>query len=210
MPLGVKWFENPQGRSSTNDRYTSENYQKSYSTAVKSSTLKTVKFNSNRLTNGVESGKHMSCNCQEIDSNCDFCNHWSLPDNQDSVSKLNTLCSSQCSILTSSSWKYVSNHSEIGPLLNDGAPYSPIGIVELKLLLDEMNLPFPDVLDLKLAVLQDFTKLQYGNADHSSQARNIIGLIVLTMHSDRGCPVDITHIVLEGSSQWIVGKNVTK
>lgn len=94
--------------------------------------------------------------------------------------------------------------------MHDGAPYSAIGIVELKLLFDEINCLFSDTLDPNPILLRDYSKLRYGNGSHSSRARKILGSIVLTAFSDRKIPINITHIVLEGSSQWVIGKQVTR
>lgn len=99
---------------------------------------------------------------------------------------------------------------EIGPLLDDGAPYSAIGEVELKLMLEENNMQYPEKLNPKPIALDGYTKLPYGSGSHSSKARDIFGSIVLTVLSERKCPVHITHLVLSGSSQWIIGRNVTR
>lgn len=49
----------------------------------------------------------------------------------------------------------------------------------------------------------------YGRGNHSSEVRAIIGAIVLKAQKPEDVPVDITNLVLEGSSQWVLGKNVT-
>lgn len=50
---------------------------------------------------------------------------------------------------------------------------------------------------------------QYGVGAHASQAKPILGSILLDATSDDGVTVKIRHLVIEGSSQWIIGRNVT-
>ena len=97
-----------------------------------------------------------------------------------------------------------------GPLLDDGAPYSAIGQIQLHLLADQIGIS-PN---LKLGAipqsLKGHTHWQYGTGEHASPPRRILGSIVLTATSDKGNPVSITHLVVAGSSQWVLGRNVTR
>ena len=94
----------------------------------------------------------------------------------------------------------------LGPLVDDGAPYSAIGYIELQLLLNSVN----DVeIDPMPSCLENATQWQYGSGEHSSAPRKILGSYVLTLISDNGNEVRIRHLVLDGSSQWVIGKNVT-
>ena len=63
--------------------------------------------------------------------------------------------------------------------------------------------PIPDSLN-------GHTHWQYGKGKHASPARLILGSIVLTVLSDNDRSVCITHLVLDGSSQWVIGQNVTR
>lgn len=53
-----------------------------------------------------------------------------------------------------------------------------------------------------------YSKHKYGSGSHSSLNRKIIGSVVLPLRSELGFPVKITHIVLEGSSQWVIGRKI--
>lgn len=51
---------------------------------------------------------------------------------------------------------------------------------------------------------------QYGSGKHKSEVRRIIGSLFLTAMSDSGNPIRMRHLIVEGSSQWVIGRNVTK
>lgn len=98
----------------------------------------------------------------------------------------------------------------LGPLLDYGAPYSAIGLVELRILLSEMCLSFPESFGPFPHCLKGFTKFQYGKDAHSSKSRKTLGSIVLTATSDTGNEMIIRHIIIDDSSQWIIGKMLPK
>lgn len=102
------------------------------------------------------------------------------------------------------------NSKIIGPLVDDGAPYSAIGMIELKLLRDHLGLNECFELDPVPKTLNGYTQWQYGTGTHASAARDILGSVMISGHSDNGRCVEIRHLVLDGSSQWVIGKNVTK
>ena len=98
----------------------------------------------------------------------------------------------------------------IGPLVDSGAPYSAIGFSELCLLSHHILphwqaelLPIPDSLDGR-------TIWQYGSGTHSSPQRRILGSVFLNIRSDDGDDISIRHLVLDGSSQWVIGRNVLR
>ena len=103
------------------------------------------------------------------------------------------------------------NHqaNNLGPLLDDGAPYSAIGFVELQLLRQHIGLTTEPNINPIPSSLQGHTHWQYGTGRHSSAARRILGSIVLNALTDTGTTVNIRHLVLDGSSQWVIGRNVT-
>ena len=74
--------------------------------------------------------------------------------------------------------------SELGPLLDDGAPYSGIGQVELSLLADHIGLSPNSKIDAIPQALGSHTHWQYGSGEHASSARRILGSIVLTATSN--------------------------
>lgn len=165
-------------------------------------------------------------------SKCRTCNnfgHWSTDHNSDGTLKPGVPSTTSPPGTTnndsaSSSKKAISFHMgnisceesedqfmhHYGPLLDDGAPYSGIGEIELKHIqtyvcpLWDGNLePLPDT-------IADRPYWQYGTGKHSSQAKRILGSVMLTARSDSGDPVSIRHLVIAGSSQWIIGRNVTR
>lgn len=100
--------------------------------------------------------------------------------------------------------------NSVGPLLDDGAPYSGIGMSELQLL-SQLLLPlWNGTLDPVPDCISGRANWQYGIGDHASASKPIIGSIVLEARSDDGGKVYVRHLVIAGSSQWIIGRNVTK
>lgn len=65
-------------------------------------------------------------------------------------------------------------------------------------------------LDAVPDVLGDYTLWQYDSGSHASAARIALGSVILTAKSDSGLDVNIRHLVFDGSSQWVIGENVTK
>ena len=98
----------------------------------------------------------------------------------------------------------------IGPLVDDGAPYSAIGMAELKLLLEHSAGDGDIELDDIPEALDGHTHWQYGTGQHASARRPILGSVKIDARSDGGATVSIRHLVLDGSSQWVIGKNVTQ
>ena len=115
---------------------------------------------------------------------------------------------SQVPVGSSSKSNLITNVT-IGPLLDDGAPYSAIGLHELKIISMDLLPNWSGDLDIVPASLKGCTKWQYGVGEHSSAESEILGSIVLSAISNHGSPVMIRHLVLQGSSQWVVGRNVT-
>lgn len=105
--------------------------------------------------------------------------------------------------------KHSSDKEDLGPLIEDGTTYSATRVVELRMLLNEMNIPFPDSFDPIPYALPGVSRFKYGTGAHSSMSRKMLGSIVLTATSVSGTKMKIRHMVIEGSSQWIVRKNVT-
>ena len=92
----------------------------------------------------------------------------------------------------------------LGPMVDDGAPYSALGSTELRLLgLSDDNLdPIP-------STIATFKYWQFGSGAHSSPAKPILGSTKLYFRSDSGQKISICHIVVSGSSPWLLGRNVT-
>lgn len=97
----------------------------------------------------------------------------------------------------------------LGPVVDDGAPYSGMGLDEFRQLQSTIMPTWDDVLDPLPAVVADRPFWQYGKGKHASKPRKILESLFLTILSDQGTPVSIRHLLIEGSSQWVIGRNVT-
>lgn len=102
-----------------------------------------------------------------------------------------------------------SRSDNIGPMVDNGAPYSAIGILDLLLLSSNILPSFEGSLDPVPDAFKAFNGWQYGSGDHASEPRPILGSILLTATVKDGSSVSIRHLVLSGSSQWVIGRNVT-
>lgn len=98
----------------------------------------------------------------------------------------------------------------LGPLVDDGAPYSGMGLQEFYELQRVIMPSFHGVFDPLPDCVADRPFWQYGTGEHSSGRRRIIGSVMLTTLSDQGTPVNIRHLIIQGSSAWVIGRNVTR
>ncbi len=110
--------------------------------------------------------------------------------------------------------KIFAGSSEMGveftvPLLDDGALYSGIGISELKILSPYLRAKWSGNLYPLPDSISDRNHWQYGTGSHSSESRRMLGSEMLSASLADGTIVNINHIVIEGSSQWIIGRHVT-
>lgn len=96
-----------------------------------------------------------------------------------------------------------------GPLVDSGAPYSAIGIVELAVVAAVILPRWNGQLDAVPNAINNCRYWQYGNGNHASEPRKINGSISLPCRTDTNTVVWIRHLVLDGSSQWVIGQNVT-
>lgn len=101
--------------------------------------------------------------------------------------------------------KIVLNHPKyLGPLLEDGSPYSALCKAELCCLI---NLNFKSVvLDPVPNHVSCYKYWQYGQGQHSSTLRDVISSFKLDFSTDIGTHVTIKHLVVNASSQWLIGK----
>ena len=92
----------------------------------------------------------------------------------------------------------------LGPMVDDGAPYSALGSTELRLrgICDTSLDPIPPA-------IKNFKFWQFGSGAHSSPAKPILGSKHLFFKSDSGHNISICHIIVSGSSPWLIGRNVT-
>lgn len=95
----------------------------------------------------------------------------------------------------------------VGPMLENGGAYSAIGFRDL-------CGTAPSLLPLWTGQLEplslDFRSCafwKYGTGSHSSEARSILGSIVLEATAPDATALRIRHLVFDGGSQWVVGRN---
>lgn len=101
------------------------------------------------------------------------------------------------------------NYTPLGSLVDDGAPYSAIEKTELQVLMEKCGNEINTRLDKIPSCLNGTTHWQYGSGMHASAKRPIIGSFMINARTDNGNIVKIRHLVLQGLSQWVIGKNVT-
>ena len=91
-----------------------------------------------------------------------------------------------------------------------GAPYSTIGVIELNFLAEQLNVKTFLEMGPVPSALNGHGHWRYGTGQHSSPIRKFLGSIVLNATADSGRTVEITHWLLESSSQWVIGRKVTR
>lgn len=97
----------------------------------------------------------------------------------------------------------------IGPLVDDGAPFSAICFFELTQWSIVILTSFDGVINPIPEILSGLRQWQNGSGTYASAPRNILCSINLTFRTDGDNEVDICYLVLDGSSQWVIGRNVT-
>lgn len=99
---------------------------------------------------------------------------------------------------------------ERGPLVDDEAPYSAIGQVELQIITSRVGIMEANAIDAISEEQNGCTHWQYGTGEHSSEKRLILGSTCLSFLSHAGISIKVCHKVLEEPSQWILGRNNTR
>lgn len=84
------------------------------------------------------------------------------------------------------------------------------GVVDQRILFEELALHFRNHLNPIHTALKAYYHFQYGYGSHSSRYRKILESIILAAYSDANSHIDISHAVLDGSSQGVIGRNVTR
>ena len=97
----------------------------------------------------------------------------------------------------------------IRPQLDYGAPYSGLGLKEITILYPFLRTNWNQNLDPLPAAIADRTHWQYGSGAHSSESRRMLGSIIISAKLKDGTDINNRHIANEGSSQWVIGRNVT-
>lgn len=98
--------------------------------------------------------------------------------------------------------------SLIGPVEDDGEPFCEISHTEL--LFHRRRLTGGQfVLSETPAELHGCTNWQLGIGHHASHRRRILGSISLHLLTDARVRISVRHVVIDGSSQWALGRNLT-
>lgn len=58
--------------------------------------------------------------------------------------------------------------------------------------------------------IKSFKFWQLGFGEHASTAKPIITSTMLEFIPDQGRPIQICHIIVDGSSPWLLGRNITR
>ena len=64
-------------------------------------------------------------------------------------------------------------------------------------------------LDLLPAAIADRTHWQYRSSARSSDSRKMLESIIISAQLNGGTDINVKHIAIEGSLQWVIGRNVT-
>lgn len=79
---------------------------------------------------------------------------------------------------------FSSNGSDIGPLLDNGAPYIGLGFEEFKILKPILHQNWNGIFDKLRNDRSDLPYWQYGSGSHASDPKRIIGYIIINVLSD--------------------------
>lgn len=96
-----------------------------------------------------------------------------------------------------------------GPLVDDGAPFSALGEVEMRTLKSSLIYADPPIED-KPPELQGYDTWQYGSGAHRSAAKPILGAVTLFVRTKNNCLISVKHLLIKGSSKWVMGRNLTR
>ena len=81
-------------------------------------------------------------------------------------------------------------------------------VQELKLLSPILRTNWNGALEALPESLSSYSFWQYSTDNHASSARRMLGSIFIYASLSDGSITNIRHVVIEGSSQWVVGRNV--
>lgn len=94
--------------------------------------------------------------------------------------------------------------------MDDGAPYSGMGLEKFKLMQPRVLPKWNGEFESLPQCIRERPYWQYGPGNHSSFFRKIVGSVVLEVLPDDNNIVQIRHVLIEDSSQWVVGRNATR
>lgn len=82
--------------------------------------------------------------------------------------------------------------------------------MELASLRSSLGFPKSNTLDCIPDSISNYKYWNYGTGEHSSEKRLILDSVNLQCKSDQNRSIGIRHIVVQGSSQWDIGRNITR
>lgn len=94
-----------------------------------------------------------------------------------------------------------------GPLLDDGALFCAIGVTEFQMLID-LDPISCGALESIPESITGFEWWQDEHGQHYSENGKILGSIPINFLTDEGWQVEMTYLLIEGSSLWVIGSNV--
>ena len=97
----------------------------------------------------------------------------------------------------------------IGILVYGGARSSALGLVELKILSPYLHNNGIGKLDPLRPTIVDCTHWQYGSGSYFSDSQWMLGSTMISARLNDGPMINIWHFAVEGSSQWLIGRNAT-
>lgn len=98
----------------------------------------------------------------------------------------------------------------IWKLVDDGAPYSGLGLRESKFLKLLLLPDWDGYLEPPLESTKDRPYWPYGAENHASSSRRTIVSVLFSLRSDNGNTINIRHLVIAGTPQWVICQNVTR
>lgn len=94
-------------------------------------------------------------------------------------------------------------------IVDGGAPYYAIGVTEICVLRSSLGFPRLKHYDPMFSSLAQYKSWKYGEGSNLREERPILGSVNLNCRSDLGRSVVIHHLIIAGSSQWLICRNVT-
>ncbi|CAN8074687.1 unnamed protein product [Agarophyton chilense] len=89
--------------------------------------------------------------------------------------------------------------NSFGPVLDDAAPCSGIGLEEFKMVQLFLLPRWFGTFDALPGVITDRPNWQYASGEHAREPKRIIGSVLVIAFSTSGMPVHIRHLTIEGS-----------
>lgn len=139
-------------------------------------------------------------------NSCEFYNDERLPGYAGVLDEVGNLCINHFNISLTNFCSSFSNKQKRS--LDNGAPYSSIGIIEF-IRVESIQESTCWERGTKLSASLGYEKLRYGPKPKFSNGRAILRSIVLTVLLTLGNPGNITDTVLEGPCQCMIGRSIT-